>query len=57
MRGLEKSNLALLHGQDLAAMINLKNENIFAIVVIMAGISLADSLEENYIEHVQKDGT
>ena len=57
MRGLEKSNLALLHGQDLAAMINLKNENIFAIVVVMAGMSLADSLEENYIEQVQKDGT
>jgi predicted aconitase with swiveling domain len=50
MRTLGKSNLPLLHGQDLAAMINSKAEPIFAIEVVMAGIPLPDSLEENSIE-------
>ena len=57
MRGPEKSNFLLLHDQDLAAMIKLKAEPIFAIEVVMAGIPLADSLGRSSIELIQKGRT
>jgi len=57
MRGPEKSNLLLLHDQDLAAMIKLKAEPIFAIEIVMAGIPLADSLGRSSNELILKGGT